>query len=77
MGIGSIFAFDGILFLAIGLLFFVFSESMMEFQKKINKKFFDIKIIYTKKTIRIMKWIFGIPFIILGVLFILLSFYLG
>jgi hypothetical protein len=77
MVISSIFAFDGIIFLAIGLLFFVFSENMMELQKKINKKFFDIGITYTKKTIKIMKWYFGIPFIILGVLFILLSFYLG
>lgn len=77
MGIGSIFAFDGILFLAIGILFFVFSESMMEFQKKINKSLFDIKIIYTKKTIERMKWFFGVPFFILGILFILLSFYLG
>jgi len=77
MGIGSIFAFDGILFIAIGLLFFVFSESMMELQKKINKKFFDISITYTKRTIKIMKWYFGVPFFILGILFILLSFYLG
>jgi len=70
-----ILLFDGILFLVIGVLMYLFAEPMMKFQANVNKSLFDIKMTYTKKTIRIMRWFPGGFFVILGILMLILSFF--
>lgn len=75
MEASSFILVEGIIFLVIGLLFSIFVEKLLKFQKYTNKKLFDITISYTSRTIRIMRWFPSLLFVIIGVLLIVLSFF--
>jgi len=66
---------EGLLFLVIGLLMYFFVDPMLKFQALTNRKLFDIRMTYTSKTIRIMRWFPGGFFFILGIIMLILSFF--